>query len=377
MRIAAFNVENLFDRIKAFNDENPNAHKEVLDAHAALNKLFEKKSYSPADKGKMLALMDKLGVLKNDEGPFVWLRKIRGKIIARPRNKPPRIVADGREDWVGWLELKTARVNEKAVTMTARVIRDMRADILALVEIESRPVLTEFHDNIYTKLSSHRYKHMMVIDGNDRRGIDVGIMTNDGFFIPSMRSHVDEENNGKKVFSRDCPEYIIETPGGEKIAVLPNHFKSKYGGNNQTSKNKRIAQARFTAQYYERLLAEGIENVVVLGDLNDTPNSKELQPLLDTSLQEVTNHPAFTVFEFNVSDRNSDRGIGTFGTGADSKKIDYILLSPALWSKVQRGGIFRKGVYTASKRWEMYDELTRPHYAASDHHGIWVDLDLT
>ncbi len=375
MRIAAFNVENLFDRIKAFNDENPNAHKDVLDAHAALNKLFEKAVYRPADKDKMLVLMDQLGILKRDEGPFVWLRRIRGKIVVRPRNGPIRIAANGREDWVGWLELKTARVDEKAVTMTARVIRDMKADVLALVEIESRPVLTEFHDQIYSLLSDHRYKHMMVIDGNDRRGIDVGIMTHAGFSITAMRSHVDEENNGKKVFSRDCPEYILKTPSGEKIAILPNHFKSKYGGNNQASKAKRAAQSLFVARYYERLLAEGIENVIVLGDLNDTPNSDELQVLLNTSLQEVSNHPAFTEFEFNT--RSNDRGIGTFGTGADSKKIDYILLSPALWSKVQRGGIFRKGVYTASGRWEMYDELTKPHYAASDHHGIWVDIDLT
>ena len=375
MRIAAFNVENLFDRIKAFNDEAPDTHKDILDAYAALNKLFEKATYSSADKTKMLELMDKLGILKRDEGPFVWLRKIRGKIVVRPRNGSVRIAANGREDWVGWLELKTAPVDEQAITMTARMIRDMRADILALVEIESRPVLTEFHDYIYTPLSGHRYKHLMVIDGNDGRGIDVGIMVNDGFSIPSMRSHVDEEINGQKVFSRDCPEYILDTPGGEKIAVLPNHFKSKYGGNNQASKDKREAQARFTAQYYERLLAEGIENVIVLGDLNDTPDSNELQPLLNTSLQEVTNHPAFTEFEFNAA--TNDRGIGTFGTGADSKKIDYILLSPALWTKVQRGGIFRKGVYTASGRWEMYAELTKPHYAASDHHGIWVDLELT
>lgn len=375
MRIAAFNVENLFDRIKAFNDELPNTHKDILDTHAALNKLFEKESYSPTDKAKMLELMDKLGILKRDEGRFVWLRRIRGKIVVRPRNGPVRIAANGRKDWVGWLELKTARVDEEAITMTARMIHDLNADVLALVEIESRPVLTDFHDHIYKSLTGHSYRHMMVIDGNDRRGIDVGIMVNDGFSIPSMRSHVDEESNGKKVFSRDCPEYILETPGGEKIAVLPNHFKSKYGGNNQASRDKREVQARFTAQYYERLLVEGIENVIILGDLNDTPDSDELQPLLNTSLREVTNHPAFTEFEFNSS--TSDRGIGTFGTGADSKKIDYILLSPALWAKVQLGGIFRKGVYTASGRWEMYDELTRPHYAASDHHGIWVDLDLT
>lgn len=375
MRIAAFNVENLFDRVKAYNDEDPNTHKKVLDAHAALNKLFEKNSYSAADKTKMLNLMDELGILKDDEGPFVWLRRIRGKLVVRPRNGPVRVEAEGREAWVGWCELKTARVDEDAITMTARMIRDMKADILALVEIESRPVLTEFHDFIYKPMVGTGYKHMMVIDGNDRRGIDVGIMAKKGFSIPSMRSHVDETfDGGKDVFSRDCPEYILETPGGEKIAVLPNHFKSKYGGNNQASKDKRKAQATFTAKYYRRLRKEGIKNVIVLGDLNDTPDSEELEPLLKTSLKEVTDHPKFTEFEFNAN--TQDRGIGTFGTGADKKKIDYILLSPELWGKVKLGGIFRKGVWTASGRWAMYPELTKPHYAASDHHGIWVDLDI-
>ena len=41
MKIAAFNVENLFDRAKAFNSDDPTAHQQVLDDHAELNKLFE------------------------------------------------------------------------------------------------------------------------------------------------------------------------------------------------------------------------------------------------------------------------------------------------------------------------------------------------
>ena len=375
MRLAAFNVENLFDRIKAFNDENPDTHREVLNAFNELNQLYERTNYTASNKRRILKLMDELGILKDDEGPFVWLRKIRGKLVVRPRQGSVRVVANGREDWVGWCELKTARVKEKAIDMTARVIRDMAPDILALVEVESRPVLTEFHDLIYKPLAGDSFRHMMVIDGNDRRGIDVGLLARDGFTIPSMRSHVDEIlGNGRKVFSRDCPEYILETPGGNKIAILPNHFKSKYGGNSPTSQAKRLAQATFTAQYYNRLISEGIENVVILGDLNDTPDSDELRPLFDTDLKEITNHPEFTEFEFNAN--TQDRGIGTFGTGADSKKIDYIFLSPALWEKVTKGGLFRKGCWTASHRWEMYDELTKPLYAASDHHGIWVDLDI-
>ncbi|SMY06033.1 endonuclease/exonuclease/phosphatase family protein [Flavimaricola marinus] len=375
MRIATFNVENLFDRVRAFNDPDPDTHKDVLKAHSALNQLFEKPVYTEADKAEMLTLMGKLGILRSDEGPFVWLRRIRGKLITRPRRSAPRIVATGRGDWVGWCELKTARVKEEAITMTARVIRDMNADVLAVVEVESRPVLTEFHDKIYVDLPALPYRHMMVIDGNDRRGIDVGLMAREGFTLPSMRSHVDElGQNGEPVFSRDCPEYLLTTPGGERMAILPNHFKSKFGGDQARSDARRQEQAEMTASYYARLLSEGIENIIVLGDFNDTPASAPLSPIFETSLKEVKQHPAFTDFTFDAN--TGHRGIGTFGTGADSLEIDHIMLSPALWSKVQLGGIFRKGAWTASNRWPMYPELTRESYAASDHHGVWVDLDL-
>ena len=67
MRIAAFNVENLFDRPKAFNDDVTQSS-EVLDAHADLNKLFEKTNYTAANKSKILVLMEKLGILNDDDG---------------------------------------------------------------------------------------------------------------------------------------------------------------------------------------------------------------------------------------------------------------------------------------------------------------------
>ena len=38
-------------------------------------------------------------------------------------------MAGGREDWVGWLELKTERVNEIATQNTARVIKEVNADV--------------------------------------------------------------------------------------------------------------------------------------------------------------------------------------------------------------------------------------------------------
>jgi len=384
MRIAAYNVENLFERAKAFNGDDPDAHSSVLDAYAELNNLFANATYSAANKTRMLELITDLGMLHRDEGTsrtFTRIRKIRGQLIKRPRDssKPREIVAGGRDDWVGWCELKSETVDEIAMTLTAKVIWDVGADILAVVEAESRPVLREFQKVMADRLGrAAPYRHLMIIDGNDGRGIDVGLCCKDGFPIGNMRSHVDDlKPDGFPIFSRDCPEYMVTTPTDQVIAVLPNHFKSKYGGNDPASQAKRLAQSTRVAAIYNRLVSEGVTNIAALGDLNDTPDSDELKPLFDnTELKDVTDHPNFTEFEFNVS--NGHRGIGTLGLGNDSGKIDYLLLSPALFAKVTLAGLFRKGAWPGSspKRWAVYPELTKKHHAASDHHLIWADIDI-
>ena len=116
----------------------------------------------------------------------------------------------------------------------------------------------------------------------------------------------------------------------------------------------------------------------MLGDLNDTPVSAALQPLLDgTDLRDVSEHPNFEVGEFNVPQGNNDRGIGTFGLGNDNQKIDYILLSPAFFDRVTSAGLWRKGAWPGSspQRWEGYEQLTEDVHAASAHHAIWADID--
>ncbi len=117
---------------------------------------------------------------------------------------------------------------------------------------------------------------------------------------------------------------------------------------------------------------------MVLGDFNDTPDSAPLQPLLKGSdLRDVSEHEKFVVGEFNVPPSNKNKGIGTFGLGNDNDKIDYILLSPALFSRVTSAGLFRKGAWPGSrpKRWEVYEQLSEEVHAASDHHVIWVNID--
>lgn len=367
MRLASFNVENLFNRASVMNLENWDDGRPVLEAVTELTNLLEKPVYSAADKMRMVQLLTDLGLAASDTGPFVTLRRNRMALVAR-RQTGLEIVADGRDDWIGWVELRKAAVNETAMQNTGRVIRDLNADILAVVEAEDRIALSHFSEQVLGTVGGQPYDNIMLIDGNDSRGIDVGLMTRAGYDIGAMRSHVAEGGPESPIFSRDCPEYAVTTPGGEVIWVLINHFKSKGFGNPADNNRRRRAQAAAVAGYVARLQAEGFANIAVMGDLNDTPASAPLAPLFQAGLRDVSEHASFDTGIFP--------GKGTYDLGNDGDKIDYILLTPALFARISGAGVFRMGAWPGSrpKRWPVYPELQRKIHAASDHHAIWVDI---
>ena len=192
MRLASYNVENLFDRARAMNLKSLSQGKPILERFAELNALLAQPSYSAADKTRMAKLVIELDLEKSDIGDFVILRRNRGGLIKRPKSGGVQIVASGRADWVGSLELRDEPVDEQAMRNTARVMRDIEADVLGVVEVESRPVLRDFNADVVAALGGEAFRHAMVIDGNDTRGIDVGLLTRQGFPIGVLRSHVDD-----------------------------------------------------------------------------------------------------------------------------------------------------------------------------------------
>ena len=377
MRVATYNVENLFDRAKALNLPTWADGRVVLEQHARINELFNEPIYTSAIQVEIMDLLGKLGLLgRDDGGEFAILRQNRGRLLTRHNDGTVDIVANGRIDWVGWVDLKKEPVNELATQHTAMVIRDINAQILGVVEAENRVSLRDFSKILLTQVSGSSYRQVMVIDGNDERGIDVGIMTATGYEIVGIRSHVDDDDGEGPVYSRDCPEFTVITPSGDEVVMLVNHFKSKGYGTQSDSDKRRRRQAAWTAAIYERLIADGHPNVVVVGDLNDTPDEPgdppgPLAPLLvDTDLRDVTTHPTFT------PDPNGRPG--TYGNGTKSQKIDYVLLSPALFSKVTGGGIFRLGVWGGvnGTLFPHYPTMTRKVEQGSDHAAIFADINL-
>jgi len=205
----------------------------------------------------------------------------------------------------------------------------------------------------------------MVIDGNDERGIDVGILSR--FPIQRMCSHITDratKHAQSLTFSRDCPEYYVELPSGRELLLLPNHFASK--GSDRTGDRRRVQAAAVRKIYDE--LKRRFPLAIVAGDLNDHPRSRALDSLLKrTDLRDGMSLKQY-------------RGTfpGTYQRATADEKIDYLLLSPALQRKLEVVDVCRKGFY-APKKWESFENINaenRDRFQASDHHCVWAEITI-
>jgi endonuclease/exonuclease/phosphatase family metal-dependent hydrolase len=368
MRIASFNVENLFDRPRAMKPDWDEG-RQILSWHAEINNLLNKPTYTKADKAAILDLLEKLGLSNKDESDYVILRQNRGHLLSRPVSGTVQIVAGGRDDWIGWVELVKEPVDQLATRHTAKVMKDVGADVQAVVEADNRVALRNFSAIMLKLVQGTPFDHVMLIDGNDDRGIDVGILTRSGYEITHIRSHVDDTDSKGEIFSRDCPEYTIRTPLGNELVVLVNHLKSKGYGGQASSDAKRKRQATRVAQIYAELVKAGQQNVVVLGDLNDYPAHGTLDALLKkTDLADISDSPKF----------KSDGREGTYQNGSSTQKLDYILLSPALFAKVTSGGVERRGVWGGKNGtlFPHYPTMTAQLQQASDHAALYADIKI-
>lgn len=218
------------------------------------------------------------------------------------------------------------------------------------------------------------YPHVMVIDGNDPRGIDVGLMSR--FPIASIRSHIDDVIDlgddaspvDERIFSRDCPECLIElgTGADQRLLVMPNHFKSKRSSSRAdlaASHDKRHSQALRASEIAREALTT-CPLVLIGGDLNDTPDSTALAPLWADGFVDVQEHESYP----------RDRP-GTYGTGTQRDKIDYLIQSPELHSRLVATGIERRGTW-APRTWESFPTVDGRKNEASDHHLVWGDFEI-
>lgn len=357
-RFASFNLENLFSRAKILNFEDHSKATPLLAKVAALEGFLKKASYTAADKAGIIKLEKELK-------EYILIREDMGKLFTGT-GMNRRVTATGKKDWSGAIEFKRAAVDEMARESTIRVIKEVKADVMCVVEVENRLILEAFNRDGLGSGAKGRFDEVMCIDGNDKRGIDVGLLSR--FPIRSIRPHIYDGTSKSRTFSRDCPEMELELPDGRTLYILCNHFVSKMNGDPPKSQERRKRQAAAVAEILGTYDLKK-DLVVVAGDMNDTPDSGPMQPLLGVKHLHDT-------LELQFGTEMDKRW--SYKYKKELNQIDYLLVSEPLREAFVEAGVERRGIHEIGKVTgeTAFPSVTSWTSAASDHGAVWADFDL-
>lgn len=203
----------------------------------------------------------------------------------------------------------------------AKTIRQADADVIALQEVENRGGLEDF---VATHLSDMGYCDVVLIEGNNRRGIDVALISRLPVGEVTSHRHVDFRSaDGQDMrFQRDLLQVSIEPEGYNSFDVFVVHLKSKYGGADE-SRPIRLGEVLAARRKLERILAHDPQAAfVICGDFNDTLDSEPVQRMIGSGDTKLT---AF------IDDLPEEKRI-TYNRSYLSM-IDFVLASPAMASQ--------------------------------------------
>jgi len=256
------------------------------------------------------------------------------------------------------------RIKDKERDLTAKAIKDTSADIIGLQEVENLDTLKSFQSDFL-----HMYPYQYLIDGNDPRLIDVGVLSK--IETKHLVTHQFDKADSQRIFSRDCLELEFDLEG-TSLTIFVNHFKSMLGGRDQTMPRRKAQSERVLQIVKDKFGSNpGNENFIILGDLNDYLPSSGLQPLIDSPWLE-------NVVQTRLP--KGDQWTHWYDKDDSVAQLDYILLSEriAKGNPIAKPIIVRKGV---AKNANQY---TGPRYAgvgairpaASDHCPVAITVDI-
>ena len=230
-------------------------------------------------------------------------------------------------------------------------------DVIGLAEIENAFVLRRLIQATVLRKLDYKIVHF---DSPDRRGIDVALLYRG---LKPLESHPAHLFNADSTImtTRDILISTFTTQQGDTVAFLVNHHPSKFGGAAASEVRRNIAVERLR-QLADSLQTLGIENIIAMGDFNDTPSNPvyhKLKPLL-----------------WNKAEAFHRRGEGTIKFNGKWEVIDMFFVSENLL-QAEMDIIYIPFLQAADKGASGTKPLrtySGPRYlgGVSDHCPIWL-----
>lgn len=208
--------------------------------------------------------------------------------------------------------------------------------ILGVCEIENRSVLDDLVKSPKLKQSNYDIVHY---DSPDKRGVDVGLLYRPEFFtVTSSRSVFLGIPENPSFRSRD--QLVVSgLLSGEKIHIIVNHWPSRSGGEKR-SMPFRMAAAALTKSIVDSIQqTEPNAKVIIMGDLNDDPDSKSIVDGLGAK-NTLKNLKSGELF--NAMAPLYKEGIGTLAYRDSWNLFDNLIITQSLISEDKTNWTFFK-----------------------------------
>jgi endonuclease/exonuclease/phosphatase family metal-dependent hydrolase len=231
------------------------------------------------------------------------------------------------------------RRNVKSAEAKAKVretILAMKPDVIAFEEMGELSALLELRDSLKVEgLDLPHYEHVRGWDTN----IHVAVLSR--FPIVARRSHTNSSFllNGRRYHvSRGFSEVDIQVNNQYQFTLIGAHLKSRRPVPEADEAEMRFEEAKLLREIVDKKLATNPEvNLVVLGDLNDTYDTRGIKEIVGRGKTKlVDTRPAERNGDNQphpTNPRYSPRNITWthyYGVEDSYSRIDYLMLSPGM-----------------------------------------------
>ncbi len=279
--------------------------------------------------------------------------------------------------------LVRAKDSDDTTKIAQRITDVMDVDVLAVQEVEHIEILKRFNRDHLDNL----YPHVVLIEGNDQRLIDVGILSKLPIgVITSHQAATHPADPGRRVFGRDLLQVEILDPGGDKLFNIYNtHMKSHFvpfGQDPVIGAEQANARRQRQAETISRIISRmerPNSRFVLLGDMNDPPDSEFLEPMLT-----VDGRPLINALVDAQETRPAKAETAGQGPGPPNslwthrfnppgppfpeyRLLDQIWISQALSDRLEA---------VPEERRAHIDRRRNHGGDGSDHDPAWIELDL-
>ncbi|MCK9255529.1 MAG: endonuclease/exonuclease/phosphatase family protein [Bacteroidales bacterium] len=213
------------------------------------------------------------------------------------------------------------------ISKIGRELTNTAPAVVGLSEIENLIVLEDLVEAKDIKKYNYQIVHF---DGPDYRGVDCAFLYRPEYFTltnVAMHSVYTPDDPGFRTRDQLLVSGVFD---GEEMHFIVLHWPSRYGG------EKRSAPKRFAAADVTRSIVDSIleinskAKIVIMGDLNDDPDSKSVKNHLKTQYKkEKTKLP----YLYNTMESLYRNGIGSLAYRDKWNLFDQIIITPEFLEK--------------------------------------------